>query len=339
MTTTLHADSDYTGTEGAGSPATYSSLALATAAVSLGSDDYIIEVFGSAPHGAVTFSNTASDNALIVRGSSTEPDGRYDGDKYIDTAYVLIQDNTAFHICRYEGGNITIEGLQVDNNRNSNVDTGIYLLNGRNNGHVKARRCRVAMVHGSTTGAIQLYPGRNGSSFTFENNIVGECQGTGIKIVSANSFTVTNGYIVNNTISNVTTGIQTTTHSSSSGNVYIRNNVVSECTDDFLLSSTQYTHTVTHNASNDGDGTSAVTITTDTDEFTDPNNATLFNRDFTPKSGHSLGAGTTTDAPSIDIRGNARSGTYTIGAFQDGGGGGPTANYLNSKLLLLGVGI
>lgn len=133
----------------------------------------------------------------------------------------------------------------------------------------------------------------------------------GIYVVSAQSVS-----IINSVVRNYEDGIER-----DAGTVAVTNCAVFSNADDF-----DGTMTITNCASDDGDGTNAVTLdATDdyADEFTDAANG-----DFSLVSGSScIDAGTSTGAPSMDIIGITRpqNSVYDIGAFEYVASGPPAA--------------
>jgi len=128
----------------------------------------------------------------------------------------------------------------------------------------------------------------------------------------------------NNTVRDCGEGIKEGSSATSAAKA--RNNAVFECTDDFDVDATT-AWTLTHNASDDGDGTSAQTLNgTRTVDFVDPASG-----DYTPTDGgvladNGIGPSSDSDVPSEDAFGTAISGdSCDIGWIQRvASGGQPT---------------
>ena len=243
--------------------------------------------------------------------------GNLNSAKWDNTKYRLLYSGSileAFYVT-YAIGNVTIKNLQVQNDGTNtggpyavrfNATTGTFTYT------VDSCVLRIGVASGTSVGY--------GVRFGISAASTGQCLNTIVVKLSSAGGTrlgISNPDIVYNSLAyNCDTGI--------SGVTTAKNCISFDNTDDFAT-----TTTIAYCASDDGDGTNAITGLTWADQFVDYTNS-----DFTLKAGSGLigtGIGPASDAnvPTTDIAGNPRSGTTTdVGAAMYVASGGITTAWL-----------
>jgi hypothetical protein len=296
-------------------------------------NDYVIECSGSAADTTGTNWAGGAGDSLLVRGnrSATNNDGFNDETSAYSTSHYRMEDTTVSQISSSED-NVTFDGLQC---LMGTSFTAGYTISGSTNYTQVIRNCRVV---GDSYKPFSLASGSSVSGLvqTVENCLnQGDGAGAGGSTfgiyLGSGSFAGTHTYhLYNNTIYGAADGIKSA-RDDADITINCHNNAVVNCNDDFDILSVNLTLNLTHNASNDGDGTSSKTITTDDDEWTTPGYGD--SAIFTPESTGQLVDTGTTGGPSTDLLGDSY-GTADIGCFAGAGSGGTTTRFLS----LLGTG-
>lgn len=263
--------------------------------------DHVDQTPDSSP---VTFNFGITDTTRYVKvytpqgGTESINNQRHDGKWNINRYHMSINNKYPFGILEQ---NTIIEGIQLD--KVSVENTGIVLSCGALN--ITLNKCIIRQT-GTSTGDIGVYGTENG--FIVINCVVVGIDSVGIQLFG-------DSVVLNNTVSNCTTGIFR-----QGGTVNAINNASFNNTDDFSGTF----NSLDYNASDDGDGTNAVDISPGGTEADDWNAAftDYINGDFSVKDSVSVlfDAGTDLSGSGIidDIIGTARpeSVSYDIGVFE-----------------------
>lgn len=224
--------------------------------------------------------------------------GLWDGNKFF-------VEGSSVGIVRVQEGQTRVEGLQFFLNSSGNSRVGLYLDSIGDDSYVSKN---IIKFSGTGTGCYGIRTnGDAGQSDYIFNNLVYGFSTTGSWGINISQNISEEGFIYNNTVYGCTVGIQ-----SASSDATVINNVSAENGDDFFGTFT----TIDFNASDDGDGTNAQTLSaTRADDFAD---VTI--DDYSIVSG-SVCVENGADDPgsglySDDIVGIARSSAWDIGAFE-----------------------
>jgi len=257
---------------------------------------------------STTLSDTVLSQDVTIIGETTTP--VYDTSKY------QIRNTGASANCfviSKTTGTVTLRNLQVTN-APTNTQTALRTSASTGTLTTLIEQCLIGTGGAPTSGfAVGFGAAPSTASITVRNCVIwcdaGSTGRTGIDSTGVAS--TTSLKIYNNVVTGFATGINR--RATGGANMLFKNNAVFSNTDDFGSGSA--TITLDYNASDDGDGTNAVTGVTWTNVFED-----YANQDFRVKSGNALigaGIGPTSDAnvPTTDFYGNSRTGTTTdIGA-------------------------
>lgn len=245
-----------------------------------------------------------SNNMLIqTTGLSRSQDGQW-----LATGHRIISGGT--QVLDIEIPNVTMDGLQWE--LGSSSDTGVNSSLDMDNCNITNCICNGAGYGGAGFLTFAL---NAAGTLTFENSIFYNSGTPAGSEAIYNTSADTTLDIVNCTIYGWSDGIER-----DAGTINVLNSLVFNNTDDFDGTF----NSINHCASDDGDGTNAVTITQSASDYaalvTDAPNGDF---SVTDSSSELYNAGTNTGAPSDDIIGTSRpqSTTVDIGAFESIVGG------------------
>ncbi|MDD5651335.1 MAG: hypothetical protein PHF86_13130 [Candidatus Nanoarchaeia archaeon] len=272
----------------------------------------------------LTGDNYDDDLEILCCGSAADTVASFDQDSYVTAGHTLYIKGNRGDATGYHGGvwnastyriiynshcllintnrRTIIDGIQLHNSSDV-YSNGIYMMKGTTDSEIK--NCVIRFVAGSSGIAV----GSTYINLKIYNNIISGVNGYYAGCIFFSSPQATTTKVYNNLLTNAVYGIR------SANGQYIKNNIIFDCYDDIDGSAT-----IDHCASDDGDGTNPISVSSWADQFHNPNYAAEFDFSLTGTSvllDAGIGPDSDANVPTTDILAYDRSGlTATVGAFE-----------------------
>ena len=312
---TASSGGDGTTRNHSGGTAAYASLAAWDSAeqtdLVTATDTHRVRCAGSTADATTTVSGWTFDASFFVtiQGDDVGSDGFNNTNKVWSASHYRIESSTAFRSLRMDENFLVVDGIQVQNTKNSTSASCIDA----DRANLTIKHCRITSAGVTKSAGIFGNTASGAVSHDIISNIVFDIGGPGIRLGSnGNEARTFNAY--NNTVFDCTTGIELATDDADL-TYNVKNNAFFNNTTDLTASQTSSTYNHDWNAGEDApptDETNGVTIGTLTDAMTTPG-GTMKDRIVQVKNDSStlFNASEITNAddsqvPTVDIVGNTR---------------------------------